>query len=64
MYFKDLSKKERKHLREMDCDSLRKFKQNAQGQKEMRDAPPPKGFTFYEPCWDCRAIAKKLGLPV
>ena len=64
MYFKDLSKKEKKHLREMGMTTLREFVETAQLQKEMRDQPPPKGFKFYEPCWDCRAIAQKLELPV
>ena len=64
MHFKDLTKKEKKHLREMGITTLREFVRNAELQKEMRDQPPPEGFTFYEPCWDCRMIAKKLELPV
>ena len=60
MYFKDLTEKEKKHLQEMDITTLTEFKLVAQTQKEMRDSQSMGS----EPCWDCRAIAKKLGLPV
>jgi len=64
MYFKDLTKKEKRHLRDMGMATLREFKLAAAEQKRIRELPPPKGFKFYEPCWDCRFIAKKLGLPI
>lgn len=60
MYFKDLTKKEKKHLRERDILTLREFKVVAAKQAESRKKYP----THSEPCWDCRAIANKLGLPV
>lgn len=57
-YWKDLTKAERKHVKEMDLTTLRQFEKNARMQAEMRQSWPS------EPCWDCRAIARKLGLPV
>lgn len=59
-YFKDLTKKEKKHLREMGMISLREFKKNAEFQAGERIKYP----TSPDPCWDCRTIAKKLGLPI
>lgn len=58
MHFKDLTKKEKKHLREMGMTSLRQFKSNAEQQALLRKRYPS------EPCWDCRLIAKKLELPI
>ncbi len=60
MYFKNLLKKEKKHLREMGITTLREMKKTAEAQAEMRKAFPENS----EPCWDCRSIAKKLELPV
>ena len=60
--WKDLTKKERKHVREMGVATLREFKKNAEFQaKTRREFPLPE---FSEPCWECRAIAKKLELPM
>lgn len=62
VHFKDLTKKERKHLREMGITTLKGFKRNAEMQADRRkEFPFPE---FSEPCWDCRAIAKKLELPI
>ncbi len=60
-YFKDLTRKERKHLREQGITTLKEFKVCAAGQAKQRRVQPPE---WSEPCWDCRMIAKKLGLPV
>jgi len=60
--WKDLTKKERKHVHEMGITTLRQFKVNAEHQAQTRkEFPLPE---FSEPCWDCRTIAKKLGLPI
>lgn len=59
-WMKDLTKKEKKHLLEdAGCKTLEQFKRNADHQKKMREKTPG-----IEPCWDCKFIAKKLGLPV
>lgn len=61
--FKSLTKKEMKHLREqMDRPTLSAFKEMAAKQKETRDAPDFKQCN--EPCYECKNIARKLGLPV
>ena len=60
MRLKDLTKKERKHLRQVaGCRSLSAFARTASQQAEMRAKNPQ-----VEPCWDCRFIAKKLGLEI
>jgi len=58
-YFKDLTRKERKHLSKQGITTLKKFTLVAANQAEAR-----KRCRGYERCWDCRMIAKKLGLPV
>lgn len=59
MFFKDLTKKEKKHLKGVGgVTTLRDFKNVAEYQKKWRQ---PGGN---EPCWECKFIAKKLGLPV
>lgn len=61
-YFKDLTKKEHQHLREMGITTLKQFKANAAKQARLRkDFPRP---AYSEPCWDCRGVAEKLGLPI
>ena len=60
MYFKDLTAKEKRHLKSQDIRTLKKFKEVAEHQAKTREYFPK----WSEPCWDCRAIAKKLGLPV
>jgi hypothetical protein len=57
MYFKDLSKKEKKHLRETGVRTLRQFKAVAVEQAKWRKENP-----LIEPCWECKRIAQKLGL--
>lgn len=55
---KKLTKKEMKHLRET-CDgppTLAALRRNREHQRQQ------KGESGIEPCWDCRLIAKKLGL--
>ena len=57
--FKDLTKKEKKHLKEDgNCVTLGEFKVLAAAQKEMRQKMTS------EPCHCCKAIARKLGLEV
>jgi hypothetical protein len=56
--FKSLTKTDKKHLREMGCPTLTLFKITAAGQKEMRRT------VQCEPCYQCKSIARKLGLPV
>jgi hypothetical protein len=61
--FKSLTKKEMKHLREqLDRPTLANFKIVAAKQKETRDAPD--FHQCNEPCYECKNIARKLGLPV
>jgi len=59
MFFKDLPKKDMKHLKEMGAPTLWQFKVLAEKQAEMRAEEPR-----IEPCWHCFDIAKKLGIPV
>jgi hypothetical protein len=58
-YWKDLSKKERKHLRDFGVYTLGQFKEMAENQRINREA-----YKDYEPCWTCKRIAEKLGLEV
>ena len=51
-----LTKKEQKHLTEMKISSLRAFKELRSAQVDMR------GKNKTEPCFECKAIAIKLGL--
>jgi hypothetical protein len=60
MLWKDLTKKEKSHLRDMGIRTLRDFKYNAAMQAEMRRKFPEAS----EPCWDCRMLAKKFELPI
>ena len=57
MFFKDLSKKEKKHLREQGVRTLAEFKETAEKQRVLRKHGG-------EPCFECKNIARKLGLPV
>jgi len=56
--FKNLTKKENKHLKEMGMTTLRQFKETAETQAAYR----AEGLS--EPCYECKNIARKLGLPV
>ena len=59
MYWKDLTKKEKKHLKEMDVRTLYDFKLMAEKQREFRIEAPD-----IEPCWDCKHIAIKLAVRI
>ena len=62
MRLKDLTKKERKHMRQVaGCRSLAAFARTAAHQAAMRAKDPRPQV---EPCWDGRFIARKLGLEV
>jgi hypothetical protein len=59
---KPLTKKEIAHIQTVAaCRSLKQFKRNVEGQNEMRLKTPG---ASNEPCWECRTIARKLGLEV
>ena len=58
-----LTKQELKHLRQMKVTSLATMKTVAKNQKKYRDLAESKGER-YEPCWECKCISRKLGLPV
>lgn len=60
-----LNKKELRHLRESGVTTLRGAKVNAEHQAKIRaknetDGLPP---GIGEPCFDCKHINHKLGLP-
>ena len=57
--FSVLTKKEIKHLKvDASVTTLVQFKMTALAQAEMRKT------MVCEPCWECKFIAMKLGLPV
>ncbi len=61
--FKSLAKEEMAHLRQqLDRPTLTEFKRVAAAQKVMRDKPDFQQCN--EPCYECKKIAHKLGLPV
>ncbi len=56
-----VTKAERVHVRKIaGCFSLEAFKKSAAKQREMRKVSK----SGLEPCWECKSIARKLGLPV
>jgi len=60
---KGLTKAERKHIQEVAGPTLRVFKGNLSQHRKMRAANLVKygdDATLAEPCWECRAIARKL----
>ena len=57
MKWKDLNEKQKKHLREVGITTLTQFKSMVQAQERMRKENPK-----IEPCWDCKFLARKLGL--
>lgn len=61
--FKNLSKKEKAHLKEMGCNTFSAFKETAQYQAKLRREHTETSYN-YEPCYDCKHIALKLGLEV
>jgi hypothetical protein len=63
--FSELTKKEKKHLRiTAGCRTLNQFKKTAEFQREQRLRQTFELKPLLEPCWECKFIAKKLGLPV
>lgn len=61
--WKKLTKDEREHLRVVaKVCTTEDLKGNFEKQRQMRKRT--RMGHIYEPCWDCRRIAKKLGYPV
>jgi len=57
---KPLNKNDLKHLKTVaGCVTLKQFKSIVEMHNKLRTENPKT-----EPCWDCRAIARKLGLEV
>ena len=57
---KKLNKTELKHLHKVaECHTLTQFKTTVAYQEKSREEYPLPGD---EPCWECKAIARKLGL--
>jgi len=54
--WKKLTKKERNHLIEQGCHGTALFQLTINEQQKMRDRGEQ------EPCYDCKFIAKKLGM--
>lgn len=54
-----LTKSELKHLREMGVTTLAGANRNAEHQANLRKNPD-----MLEPCFECRSINIKLGLPI
>jgi hypothetical protein len=54
-----LTKKELKHLKDVNAMTLDAMKRNFRAQATMRQENPA-----VEPCWTCRGIARKLGFGV
>lgn len=63
----NLTKIEIEHLKDMGCTSFRKacitFKSQALARKTNKIRFPD-DHNLIEPCWECREIAIKLGIPV
>ena len=58
-----LTKKELKHLnKEANVHSLAAMIRTHKGQEKMRKGD--KYNASLEPCWTCKGIARKLGLPI
>lgn len=57
MFWKDLSKKEKYHLKEQEITTLRDFKVLANLHVKMR-----LNYPNTEPCFICKEIARKLEL--
>ena len=56
------TKKEKRHLKDMGVTTLRQFKEVAAYHKQLRD--DPSFAQINEPCYECKEIARKLGLPI
>jgi hypothetical protein len=69
MNFTNLTKEEKEHLKMAGCTTLEQFKRTAECQADYRKAKRLQELLTgkeiaFEPCWDCKAIARKLGLPI
>ncbi len=60
MQWEELTREERAHLTDFDIRTLDAFKKVAANQKQWRDHPQGNP----DQCYECKAIAKKLNLPV
>lgn len=58
--WKDLTKKERQHLKDVNVTTLWQFKDLVAFHQAMRAESGHNPVV--EPCWECRQIANKLGL--
>ncbi len=61
---KKLTKVELQHVRDWCGGTLKSFKRTRERQKRIRAKNDANGCPpgIAEPCWDCKRIAKKLGL--
>ena len=57
-YKKKLTKKDLKHLKEFGIHNYVDI------ERQMKSLVEDRNTTVYEPCSQCKSIAKKLGLPV
>lgn len=59
-----LGKKEQKHLTEMGINSMRQFLEARELQIRQTEMGLSDGLTpgIAEACWECRQIARKLGI--
>jgi hypothetical protein len=57
-WHKKLTMKEIRHVNEFCGGTLQGIKNTREGQRLARIKSP----TAAEPCWDCRMIARKLGI--
>jgi hypothetical protein len=57
-YKHKITKANLKHLRDYGMTSMRLI------EKTMKTQAKERKCTIHEPCWECKEIAKKLGLPV
>ena len=59
-FIKDLTKKEKKHLREANVTTVPGLVKTFKFQKKCRKDNPD----GIEPCWQCKSIARKLDFDV
>lgn len=64
--FYKLTKKEKKHLKEQEITTLTQFKTTREFQKKnlVKSIQDRKEYMpgLMEPCWECKMIARRLGL--
>ena len=58
--WKKLTKKDLNHLKEMNCNHTERFQETINHQEKIRIKDNRN--SVLEPCWECRMIAKKLGM--